>query len=67
MVTLRNLLMELQTWCAISEQEIQDAERSQINENNNAEFRYFLMRYKGGAYDEDLPQLAAELYRLTIS
>ena len=61
MITIANLLREMQSFVNVEGRVIEDAERSNINSENNARFRNYLLDWEEGIYDEDPDYLVDDL------
>ena len=65
MVTLKNMLMEMQTWSSdITESDLTRAEKSGITTDNNEDLEYYVNGWKDGMYDDDPHTLVFDLLNL---
>ncbi len=52
MVTISNLLKELQSFAIVTDQAMEIAEKSKINTSNSILFGQYVMDWSNGVYDE---------------
>ena len=62
MVTLTNMLSEMQTWYNIEKHTFDKAEQVKINTKNNTKFKRLVKDWETGMYDEDPDAILNELY-----
>lgn len=62
MVTLTDMLSEMQTWYNIEKYTFDKAEQVKINTKNNTKFKQLVKDWETGMYDEDPDAMLNELY-----
>ena len=61
MITIADLLREMQSFVSVDSRTIEKAERTNINSDNNALFNGYLEDWQDGVYDEDPDYLVNDL------
>jgi len=64
MATLLDFFEEMQSFVNISEETLQAAKKSKINEKNSPKLKQLVKNWVNGLYDEDPELLVQELERL---
>ena len=64
MVTLLDFFEEMQSFVNVSEETLQAAEKSKVDEGNSPKLKQLVKSWVNGLYDEDPELLVQELERL---
>ena len=64
MISVYNILTELETWIPLSNEYRKRAIASKVNTSNNAEFNELVSEYSDGVYDEDIDLLHQRIIAL---
>jgi len=58
-ITIHDMLSEMQTWVTISDEKLEEAKQSKLNNKNNTQLNELVNAWNSGSYDED-PELMVQ-------